>query len=341
MPPLPDLSGISFAQPKFLWLLLLIPVLAWLKGKLGGTPGILFSTTKTISKIGARRRSRAGDFLTGLLYLALACLILAMARPQLGKTITRTQASGVDIMLAVDVSRSMLAEDFSIGMQRANRLEAVKRVTEEFINRRPNDRIGIVAFAGRPYLVSPLTLDHDWLLKNLDRTQIGLVEDGTAIGSALAAASNRLKDKEAKSKLILMLTDGENNSGRVTPLTAAEAAKALGIKVYTIGAGSRGLVPYPMTDNVGRIRGYQQVQAEFDEETLKQIASMTGASYYRATDTKSLESIFDEIDQLEKSQVEVQKVAQYKDLFPWFVLAGVVLLAAETVLGQTIWRRLP
>jgi Ca-activated chloride channel family protein len=138
-----------------------------------------------------------------------------------------------------------------------------------------------------------------------------------------------------------MLTDGENNSGRVTPLTAAEAAKALGIKVYTIGAGSRGLVPYPMTDNVGRIRGYQQVQAEFDEETLKQIASMTGASYYRATDTKSLESIFDEIDQLEKSQVEVQKVAQYKDLFPWFVLVGTVLLAAETLLGQTIWRRLP
>jgi Ca-activated chloride channel homolog len=341
MPALPDLSGLILAQPVFLWLLLLIPLAAWLKGKLGGTPGILFSTTRTISRIGARRRSRAGDFLTGLLYLALVCLILAMARPQLGKTITRTLASGIDIMLAIDVSKSMLAEDFSIGAQRANRLEAVKRVTEEFIRQRPNDRIGIVAFAGRPYLVSPLTLDHDWLLQNLDRIQIGLVEDGTAIGSALASASSRLKDKEAKSKLVVLLTDGENNAGRVTPMTAAEAAKALGIKVYTVGSGTRGIAPFPMIDQSGRVRGYQQMQVEFDEETLRNIAAMTGGTYFRATDTKSLENIFRDIDQLEKSEVEIQKVAQYRDLFPWFVLVGTVLLAAETLLGQTIWRRLP
>jgi len=341
MPALPDLSGLILAQPVFLWLLLLIPLAAWLKGQLGGTPGILFSTTRTISRIGARRRSRAGDFLTGLLYLALVCLILAMARPQLGKTITRTLASGIDIMLAIDVSKSMLAEDFSIGAQRANRLEAVKRVTEEFIRQRPNDRIGIVAFAGRPYLVSPLTLDHDWLLQNLDRIQIGLVEDGTAIGSALASASSRLKDKEAKSKLVVLLTDGENNAGRVTPMTAAEAAKALGIKVYTVGSGTRGIAPFPMIDQSGRVRGYQQMQVEFDEETLRNIAAMTGGIYFRATDTKSLENIFRDIDQLEKSEVEIQKVAQYRDLFPWFVLVGTVLLAAETLLGQTIWRRLP
>ncbi|MEY4300455.1 MAG: hypothetical protein RIR25_1691, partial [Verrucomicrobiota bacterium] len=328
MPALPDLSGLILAQPVFLWLLLLIPLAAWLKGKLGGTPGILFSTTRTISRIGARRRSRAGDFLTGLLYLALVCLILAMARPQLGKTITRTLASGIDIMLAIDVSKSMLAEDFSIGAQRANRLEAVKRVTEEFIRQRPNDRIGIVAFAGRPYLVSPLTLDHDWLLQNLDRIQIGLVEDGTAIGSALASASSRLKDKEAKSKLVVLLTDGENNAGRVTPMTAAEAAKALGIKVYTVGSGTRGIAPFPMIDQSGRVRGYQQMQVEFDEETLRNIAAMTGGTYFRATDTKSLENIFRDIDQLEKSEVEIQKVAQYRDLFPWFVLVGTVLLAA-------------
>jgi len=341
MPSLPDLSGLAFAQPKFLWLLLLIPLAAWLKGKLGGTPGILFSTTKTIARIGARRRSRAGDFLTGLLYLALVCLILAMARPQLGKTITRTLASGIDIMLAIDVSKSMLAEDFTIGAQRANRLEAAKRVTEEFIRQRPNDRIGIVGFAGRPYLVSPLTLDHDWLLQNLERIQIGLVEDGTAIGSALASASSRLKDKEAKSKLVVLLTDGENNAGRVTPMTAAEAAKALGIKVYTVGSGTRGIAPYPVIDQSGRVRGYQQIQGEFDEETLRNIAAMTGGAYFRATDTKSLEKIFQEIDQLEKSEVEIQKVAQYRDLFPWFVLIGTLLLAAETLLGQTIWRRLP
>jgi Ca-activated chloride channel family protein len=340
MPSLPDFSGISFAQPQFLWLLLLVPLLAWLKGKFGGTPGVLFSTTKTVAKIGGRRRSRAGDFLTGLLYLALISLILALARPQEGKTITRTQASGVDIMLVIDVSRSMLAEDFTIGGQRANRLEAVKQVTETFIRERPNDRIGIVAFAGRPYLVSPLTLDHDWLRRNLERTRIGLVEDGTAIGSALASASSRLKDKESKSKLVVLLTDGDNNMGRVSPATAAEAAQALGIKVYTIGSGSRGNAPYPVGDAFGRTV-YRQIPVEFDEEILKQIAATTGGSYFRATDTQSLQRIFDEIDELEKSEVEIQKVEQYKDLFPWFVLAGAVLLAAETVLGQTIWRRLP
>lgn len=340
MPWLPDLSGLGFLQPHLLWLLLLIPLLSWLKGKIGGTPGVLFSTTNTLAKIGGRRRSRAGDFLTGLLYLALAFLILALARPQLGKTVTRTQASGVDIMLAIDVSRSMLAEDFTIGGQHANRLEAIKRVTEKFIEERPNDRIGIVAFAGRPYLVSPLTLDHDWLIENLDRIKIGLVEDGTAIGSAIASASNRLKDKEAKTKLIVLLTDGDNNMGSVTPLTAAEAAKALGIKVYAIGAGSRGNAPYPFTDQFGRTI-YRQIPVEFNEEGLKEIAAMTGGAYFRATDTQTLQRIFAEIDKLEKSKVEVQKVAQYRDLFHWFVGIGAVLLAAETLLGQTIWRRLP
>lgn len=340
MPSLPDLSGLGFLQPKLLWLLLLIPLLSWLKGKFGGTPGILFSTTSTLAKIGGRRRSRAGDFLTGLLYLALAFLILALARPQLGKTVTRTQASGVDIMLAIDVSRSMLSEDFTIGGQRANRLEAIKRVTEQFIEERPNDRIGIVAFAGRPYLVSPLTLDHDWLIENLDRIKIGLVEDGTAIGSALASASNRLKDKEAKTKLIVLLTDGDNNMGSVTPLTAAEAAKALGIKVYAIGAGSRGSAPYPFTDQFGRTI-YRQIPVEFNEEGLKEIAAMTGGAYFRATDTQTLQRIFAEIDKLEKSKVEVQKVAQYRDLFHWFVAIGALLFAAETLLGQTLWRRLP
>ena len=337
---LPDFSALSFAQPVFLWLLFLGPLVSWLKGKIGGTPGVMFSTTKTIAKIGARRRSRAGDFLTGLFYLALVCLIAALARPQLGKTITRTQASGVDIMLVIDVSRSMLAEDFTIGGQRANRLEAVKGVTEQFIEERPHDRIGIVAFAGRPYLVSPLTLDHDWLITNLDRIRIGLVEDGTAIGSALASASSRLKDKEAKSKLVVLLTDGDNNSGSVTPLTAAEASKALGIKVYTIGSGSRGNAPFPFVDRFGRTI-YRQIPVEFDEKSLQDIAGMTGGSYFRATDTESLQQIFDEIDTLEKSEVEVQKVSQYRDIFPWFVFLGVILLTAETLLGQTLWRRLP
>lgn len=336
----PLFSGLSFANPWLLLLLLIIPLLSFLKGKYGGNAGVVFSSTRILERLGKRRRSRAGDFLTGLIYLALACLIIALARPQQGKTITRTQASGVDIMLVIDVSRSMLAEDFSIGSQRANRLEVVKKVTEEFIRERPNDRIGLAAFAGRPYLVSPLTLDHDWLIQNLDRTRIGLVEDGTAIGSALASAASRLKDKEAKSKLIVLLSDGDNNAGKVAPLTAAEAAKALGIRVYTIGAGSEGSAPFPFTDPFGRTV-YQRVELRFDETALKDIAKLTGGTYYRATDTKSLEKIFSQIDQLEKTKVEVEKYSQYKDLFPWFLLAGFGFLVAEIVLSQTAWRRLP
>jgi Ca-activated chloride channel family protein len=333
--------GLSFATPWALLLLLLLPVIALLKGRFGGMPGITFSSTSVLAAIGQRRRSRAGALLAMLAYLALAALIIALARPQLGRVLTRIQASGVDIMLVLDVSRSMLAEDFSIGNKRANRLEAVKQVTEQFIRERPNDRIGIVAFAGRPYLVSPLTLDHDWLIQNLDRLQIGLVEDGTAIGSALAAASNRLKDKEAKTKLIVLLTDGDNNAGRVTPLTAAEAAKALGIRVYAIGAGSQGeMVPFPFQTPFGQTV-YRDVPMEFDEETLKQIASITRGQYFPATDTKSLRAVFNEIDQMEKTKVEVEKIAQYRDLFPWFLIAGVGFLSMELLLSQTVWRRLP
>ncbi len=335
-----EIFGFSFAYPWVLSLLLLIPVMAFLKGRFGGTPGIVFSSTQTLEAIGVRRRSRAGDLLTALSLLAFACLVVAAARPQEGRTITRVEASGIDIMIAIDVSRSMLAEDFTIGSQRANRLEAVKRVTQQFIEARPNDRIGIVGFAGQPYLVSPLTLDHDWLIRNLDRVQIGLVEDGTAIGSAIMSAANRLKDKEAKTKLIVLLTDGDNNAGKVMPLTAAEAAKALGIRIYSIGAGTRGMAPYPMQDPFGRTV-YRNIPVEFDENTLKQIASVSGGEYFRATDTRSLEEIFAEIDKLEKSKIEVEKISEYNDLFPWFLIAGISLLAVEAFCSQTIWRRLP
>jgi Ca-activated chloride channel family protein len=288
-----------------------------------------------------RRRSRAGDLLTALSLGAFACFVIAEARPQLGRTITRTQASGVDIMLCIDVSTSMLAEDFSIGNQRAARMEAVKKVAQQFVEERPNDRIGIIAFAGRPYMVSPLTLDHDWLIKNLvERVQTGLVEDGTAIGSALATAENRLKDQEAKTKIIVLLTDGDNNAGKVMPVTAAEAAKALGIRVYTIGAGTRGMAPYPMTTPFGQTV-YQNIQVEIDEDTLKKIASITNGQFFRATDTRSLQDIFGEIDKLEKTKIEVEKIAQYRDLFPWFLIAGISLLTVEILASQTIWRRLP
>ena len=334
------LSGFVFAHPWVLFLLLVIPLLAWLKGKFGGTAGVTFSNTSMLAKIGNRRRSRSGAFLAALTYLALALFIVALARPQFGRVTTRVQATGVDIMLVLDVSRSMLAEDFTIGNRRANRIDAVKLVTEQFIRERPNDRIGLVAFAGRPYLVSPLTLDHDWLIRNLERLRIGLVEDGTAIGSAIASAANRLKDKEAKTKLIVLLTDGDNNAGKVQPLTAAEAAKALGIRIYTIGAGTEGEAPFPLTNQFGRTV-YRNVLVKFDEKTLQEIAAMTSGQYFRATDTNSLRTIFGEIDKLEKSKVEVEKTAQYRDLFMWFLIPGLACLALEILLSQTVWRRLP
>lgn len=243
-------------------------------------------------------------------------------------------------MLVLDVSGSMAAEDYSIGSSRANRIDAVKRVTQEFIEARPNDRIGIIAFAGRPYLVSPLTLDHEWLIRNLDRVQIGLVEDGTAIGSALASAVARLKDRDAKTKLIVLLTDGANNAGKVLPLTAAEAAKALGIKVYTIGAGSNGPVPVPMKDPFGRTV-YQKVVFEFDEKLLGQIAGLADGKYFRAADTRSMADTFKEIDRLEKTKIEVEKSADYHDYFPVLLGLALLLLTAEALLSQTLWRRLP
>ena len=330
----------SFANPWLLGLLLALPLLSYLKGKFGGTAGVLFSTTAPLSMIGQRRRSRAGAILASLVYLSLGLFVIALARPQLGRVVTRVQATGVDIMLALDVSRSMLAEDFTIGNNRANRIEAVKRVTEQFIRERPNDRIGIVAFAGRPYLVSPLTLDHDWLIQNLDRLRIGLVEDGTAVGSAIVSAANRLKDKEAKTKLIVLLTDGDNNAGKVMPLTAAEAAKTLGIRVYTIGAGTEGEAPFPMQNAFGQTI-YRNVLVKFDEKVLQQIAAITNGKFFRATDTESLKTIFGEIDKLEKTKVEVEKTAQYRDLFRWFLIPGLACLLLEMLLSQTLWRRLP
>jgi len=341
-------TSFSFAHPWLLLLLLLLPILAVLKGRFGGTPGVTFSSTAALQALGRRRRSRAGALLALLAHLAAASLIVALAEPRLGRTLSRVQASGVDIMLVLDVSRSMLAEDYTMNGERANRLDAVRQVTEQFIRQRPNDRIGIIAFAGRPYLLSPLTLDHDWLIKNLDRLQIGLVEDGTAIGSATAAAANRLKDRESKSKLVVLLSDGGNNAGKVTPLTAAEAAKALGIRVYTIGAGTNGEVPFPAQDRNGNVMKdiygrtvYVTATMDFDEDTLKKIADMTKGKYFRAQDTSALQNTFKEIDRMEKTKINVEKTSDYRELFPWFLVAGFVLLGGEVLLSQTLWKRLP
>ncbi|MEI6352011.1 MAG: VWA domain-containing protein [Verrucomicrobiota bacterium] len=334
--------GITFVNPWLLLLLLVIPILAYLRGHRGGSPTVVFSSTEPFRSLGRRVQNRAGNFLTGLLFFAMALLIVALARPQKGKTMNQVEASGIDIMLLVDVSKSMLSEDFTIGSQRANRVSVIKKVTEKFIEQRPNDRIGIIAFAGRPYLVSPLTLDHDWLQQNMKRVQIGLVEDGTAIGSAIASAANRLRgDKTAKSRVIILLTDGDNNAGKISPATAAEAARAIGAKIYTIGAGTEGDAPFPAgKDFFGRMQ-YQMVRFPIDIASLKQIAQIGNGQFYRATDTKSLEAIYEEIDKLEKTSFELKQYRQYRDLFPWFLAAGTALLLVQVTLSQTIWRRLP
>ena len=254
-------------------------------------------------------------------------------------------------MLVLDVSLSMLSEDFSIGSQRACRLEVVKQVTEKFIQGRPSDRIGVIAFSGRPYLVSPLTLDHQWLIENLahlnirrvgDRTALGssLVEDGTAIGSALVTAANRLRDKRVKSRVIVLLTDGDNNAGSVPPLTAAEAAAAIGIKIYTIGTGTNGLVPFPHSDGFGNTY-YSQELMPFKEDTCRDIARIGGGVFFRAVDTKGMQSIFSEIDRLEKTEIEVQQYQNYEDGFGWFLGVGLAFLGSIFVLRETVWSRVP
>jgi Ca-activated chloride channel family protein len=234
----------------------------------------------------------------------------------------------------------MEALDFKVDGEPVNRLDVVKSVVSKFIDARPNDRIGLVGFAGAPYLVSPLTLDHDWLQQNLDRVKIGSVEDGTAIGSALATSVNRLREQPSKSKIVVLLTDGQNNAGKVMPETAAQAAKALGVKVYTIAAGVRGEAPIPVTDAFGNKR-LAMAQVDVDEETLKKIAAETGGKFFRATDTQSLKNIYVEIDRLEKTTHQLKKFEHHTELFAWAIVPALALLGTGISLGHTRFRRLP
>lgn len=346
---LEKLEGFRFAHPWILWGLLILPLLWLWLGRRRDAAAVGYSTLNLLQGLGKRHGGRDGWLSHLLMIVSLALIIGALARPQTGHSYTKIRASGIDILLVLDVSSSMLAEDFTIGGSRASRLAAVKNVTEEFIKNRRNDRLGIYAFAGKPYLVSPLTLDHDWLLKNLEeRVQINLEIDGTAIGSAISAAANRLKDQESKSRILVLLTDGTNNAGPIQPLTAAEAAEALGIKIYTIGAGTRGVAPYPSIDRSGRhVRDmfgqpmYRRVQVQFDEETLQKIASMTGGQYFRATGTDSLKSIYEEIDQLEKTELEMDQFEQFDEWFMYLLVPGGVFALLHLFLRYTLWRRLP
>jgi len=324
------------------WLLALLVLVPWVLRSLWRRPraSVTFPVTAAVAHVGPGRRARWRRLPDLLRALAFVLLVVAISRPQLGRSQTRVYSQGIDIMLAVDVSGSMLAEDFSLDQKRASRLDAVKAEVRRFLERRDGDRVGLVLFAGRPYLQCPLTLDHDWLLTNLDRAEVGMIEDGTAVGSALAAAVDHLEASDSKSKIVILLTDGQSNAGRINPRTAADAAATLGYKVYTIGAGSRGMAPFPVTDMFGN-RRYRPMPVDIDETTLREIAERTGGRYWRATGTESLEDVYDQIDKLEKSSHEGLHFLEYRELYLWLVIPALLLLAAEALVGETWLRVLP
>jgi Ca-activated chloride channel homolog len=330
---------VSFAHPYLLLLLLLLPVLAWLKGKRGRPAAFVYSSTQLVAGIAGTTRSRTGQILAALRWLALAAFIVALAQPRFSRSETTIHASGVDIVVAIDLSGSMESEDFELRGQRVNRLTMAKTVLKEFIDKRPADRIGLVAFAGKAYIACPLTLDHDFLEANIDRLKLHLIEDGTAIGSGLTAAVNRLRDLKAKSKIVILMTDGQNNQGKIPPLTAAEAAEALSVKVYTIGIGTHGEAPFPV--NFFGQKRYQMVPVDIDEDTLKKISDKTGGKYYRADNAEHFQNIYAEIDKLEKTEADVKKFTHYRELAVWWIGAGLGLIFLELGLGNTVWRRLP
>jgi len=341
----------QFQDPSYFALLLLLPILAWWAGRMGPEAAVRFSSTALASAVSRERRSRPGKLLFGLRLLALAALITALARPQFGKMNESSEADGIDIVVTLDLSGSMRALDLSTQEDVVTRLDAAKRVVEDFIGKREYDRIGLVAFAADAFVVSPLTLNHDWLKRNLQRLELGEIDGkGTAIGTAIGASVNRLRDHQARSRIVILLTDGENNSGTLSPIGAAEAAKTLGVKIYTIATGKKGRVPIPQTDRFGRVvrndegqpiyRGGSDI-SNYDETELREIATMTGGRFFKATEEGDLERIYDEIDELETTEIELRSYASFTELFFWPALIGLALLGLEQLLSNTRYRRLP
>jgi Ca-activated chloride channel homolog len=331
---------VQLADPWWLALLAVVPLVVRAARRPMRRAALRFPSLGILRTVAPRGAGHRRLVLLGLRAAALIAIVAALTRPQAGSAATKIHREGVDVMLAVDVSGSMLAEDFTVANDRANRLQAVKSVVKEFVAARPEDRIGLVLFAARPYTQAPLTLDHGWLLQNLDRAEVGMIEDGTAIGSALATAVNRLRPSTAKSKFVVLLTDGQSNAGKITPQTAAEAAAALGIKVYTVGAGTRGVAPYPVQGLFGE-KVYRPMQVDIDEETLQKIATTTHGRYFRATDTPTLREIYAEIDRSEKTPFEAPEYLDYRELYPWLAWPALGILLLEIGLAETRLRKLP
>jgi len=326
-----------FAHPQWLWLLLvLVPLVAYyiFRNRQGGAT-LQVSSTQGLSSISRTPKYYLRHVPFVLRCAAVGLLIVAMARPQTSESNESSTAEGIDIMMALDISGSMLARDF-----KPDRITAAKEITRDFIQSRANDRIGLVVFAGESFTQSPLTTDKATLTTLLSRVKEGMVDDGTAIGNGLATAVNRLRESTAVSKVVVLLTDGVNNSGQVAPLTAAEIAQAYGIRVYTIGVGTTGMAPSPAYDNFGRIV-FVQAKVEIDEEVLGQIAEMTGGKYFRATDNEKLASIYGEINELEKTRFDVDRQTRWFELFMPWALAALALLVIEMLLRYFYLRRIP
>lgn len=324
-----------FAYPHAFLLLLVIPVLVYL-GRRATKRTLAYPSLALVEETGLEASLLKVHARELIRLLVLILLVLALARPQTGRSEHKVSTEGVDIMLVLDISGSMQAQDF----RPKNRLHVAKEVVKDFISRRKNDRLGLVIFAGQAMTQCPLTLDHDVLTRLVEDVHFGMLEDRTAIGVALATACNRLKNSKAKSRVIVLLTDGQNNAGMIDPPTAAKLARALGVKVYTVGVGSNGVVPVPVDDPFGG-RRLVPMEVRLDEETLRQIATTTGGRYFLATNSEELAQIYDRIDKLEKTKIEAKTYVSYTDRFGLFALPAVFLFCLEVILGHSLLREVP
>ena len=328
----------EFANPRILWLLLLLVPLAayYVYRTIQGGAAIKISSVEGLKGAPRTVRYYLRHVPFALRCAALTLIVIAMARPQSAEHNSRTTAEGIDIVLAIDISGSMLARDF-----RPDRITAAKEVASSFIGDRYGDRIGLVVFAGEAYTQSPLTTDQSSLQTLLGRIRSGVIADGTAIGNGLATAINRLRESDAKSKVIILLTDGVNNRGEIAPLTAAQIAKEFGIKIYTIGVGTEGEAPFPVFDNNGRVVQAVNMKVEIDEPMLRKIASETGGEYFRATDRQTLQAIYDRINEMEKSRVEIAEYTTLHEEYLPYLIAAIVLLVLEFITNRIILKRIP